>query len=73
MTVISLVSLLSQPQSKMDAPGTSSTVWLTKAVDISASYPVHVVAYTVPSLRRPPVLLVRQRVMCIGKLQVLMC
>ncbi len=36
----------------------SSTVWLTKAVDIAVSYPVHVVVYTVPSLRRPPVLLV---------------
>ena len=33
-------------------------MWLTKAVDISVSYPVHVVVYTVPSLRRPPVLLV---------------
>ena len=49
MTVISLVSLLSQPQSKMDAPGTSSTVWLTKAVDTAVSYPVHVVVYTVPT------------------------
>ena len=49
MTVISLVSLLSQPQSKMNTPGTSSTVWLTKAVDISVSYPVHVVVYTVPT------------------------
>ena len=46
----------------MDTPGASSTVWLTKAVDISVSYPVHVVVYVVPSLRRPPVLLVRQRV-----------
>ena len=36
----------------------SSTVWLTKAVDITVSYPVHVVVYTVPSLRKPPVLLV---------------
>ena len=34
-------------------------MWLTKAVDISVSYPVHVVVYTVPSLRRPPVLLVQ--------------
>ena len=67
--VIPLVSLLSQPQSKIDAPSTSSTVWLTKAVDISVSYPVHVVVYTVPSLRRPPVLLVRQRVIRGGKLQ----
>jgi len=30
---------------------------LTKAVDISVSYPVHVVVYTVPSLRRPYALL----------------
>ena len=43
---------------------TSSTVWLTKAVDISASYPVHVVVYTVPSLRRPPVLLVQKTDIC---------
>ena len=71
--VISPVSLLSQPRSKMDAPGTSSTVWLTKAVDISVSYPVHVVVYTVPSLRRPPVLLVCHGAMRGGKLQVLMC
>ena len=35
--VISLVSLLSQPQSKIDAPSASSTVWLTKAVDIAIS------------------------------------
>ena len=69
MTVISLVSLLSQPQSKMDAPGTSSTVWLTKAVDTAVSYPVHVVVYTVPSLRRPPVLLVPTQAMRGGKLQ----
>ena len=27
----------------------SSTVWLTKAVDISVSYPVHVVVYAVPT------------------------
>ncbi len=38
-------------------------MWLTKAVDISVSYLVHVVVYTVPSLRRPPVLLVRHRTM----------
>ncbi len=49
MSVIFPVSLLSQPRSKMDAPGTSSTVWLTKAVDISVSCPVHVVVYTVPT------------------------
>ena len=36
-------------------------MWLTKAVDISVSLLVHVVAYTVPSLRRPPVLLVHYR------------
>ena len=29
--------------------GASSTVWLTKAVDISVGYPVHVVIYTVPT------------------------
>ena len=69
--VISPVSLLSQPQSKIDTPGTSGTVWLTKAVDISVSLPVYVVVYTVPSLRRPPVLLVRHRVIRIGKLQTL--
>ena len=46
-------------------------MWLTKAVDISVSYPVHVVVYTVPSLRRPPVLLVHYRVMRGGKLQTL--
>ena len=46
-------------------------MWLTKAVDTSVSYPVHVVVYTVPSLRRPPVLLVCQRAMRIGKLQTL--
>ncbi len=72
MSVISLVSFLSQPQSKMDTPGTSSTVWLTKAVDISVSYPVHVVVYTVPSLRRPPVLLALTQAMYRGKLQILL-
>ena len=46
-------------------------MWLTKAVDISVSYLVHVVAYTVPSLRRPPVLLVCHGAMRIGKLQML--
>ena len=55
----------------MDTPGASSTVWLTKAVDIAVSYPVHVVVYTVPSLRRPPVLLVCHGAMRIGKLQML--
>ena len=54
------------PQFKQTFLGTSSTVWLTKAVDIEVSYPVHVVVYTVPSLRRPPVLLVRQRIICRG-------
>ena len=57
--VISLVSFLSQPQSKIDYLSTSSTVWLTKAVDTAVSLLVHVVVYTVPSLRRPPVLLVQ--------------
>ena len=46
-------------------------MWLTKAVDTAVSYPVHVVVYTVPSLRRPPVLLVCHRVMRGGKLQTL--
>ena len=45
----------------MNAPGASSTVWLTKAVDTAVSYLVHVVVYTVPSLRRPPVLLAHYR------------
>ena len=35
-------------------------MWLTKAVDTSVSLLVHVVVYTVPSLRRPPVLLVQR-------------
>ena len=43
-------------------------MWLTKAVDTSVSLLVHVVVYTVPSLRRPPVLLVRHRVIRRGKL-----
>ena len=43
-------------------------MWLTKAVDISVSLPVHVVVYTVPSLRRPPVLLVRHRTMRRGEI-----
>ena len=38
-------------------------MWLTKAVDTAVSYPVHVVVYAVPSLRRPPVLLVCHRTM----------
>ena len=67
--VISPVSLLSPASVKDERPSTSSTVWLTKAVDTAVSYPVHVVVYTVPSLRRPPVLLVRQRVIRGGKLQ----
>ena len=41
--------------------GTSSTVWLTKAVDTAVSLLVHVVVYAVPSLRRPPVLLVQRK------------
>ena len=48
--------------------GTSSTVWLTKAVDIAVSHPVHVVVYAVPSLRRPPVLLVHHRVVRRGEI-----
>ncbi len=47
-------------------------MWLTKAVDISVSYPVHVVVYTVPSLRRPPVLLALTQAMYRGKLQILL-
>ncbi len=66
--VISLVSLLNLTSAKASTLGTISTVWLTKAVDISVSLPVHVVVYTVPSLRRPPVLLVHKRVMHRGKL-----
>ena len=42
---------------------------MTKTVDITVSYPVHVVVYTVPSLRRPPVLLVLTQVMRGGELQ----
>ena len=49
MPVISPSHFLVQLQSKMSAPSTSSTVWLTKAVDISVSYPVHVVVYAVPT------------------------
>ena len=70
MSVISLVSSLNLASTKANILGTSSTVWLTKAVDTAVSYPVHVVVYTVPSLRRPPVLLVCHRVVCIGKLQI---
>ena len=69
MSVISLASLLNPASVKIDFLSTSSTVWLTKAVDITVSYPVHVVVYTVPSLRRPPVLLVHHRTMYRGKLQ----
>ena len=71
MSVISPVSFLGLTSVEAGIPSTSSTVWLTKAVDITVSYPVHVVVYAVPSLRRPPVLLVRHRAMRIGKLQVL--
>ena len=69
MSVISPVSFLNLTSAKASVLGTSSTVWLTKAVDISVSYPVHVVVYTVPSLRKPPVLLVCHRAMYRGKLQ----
>ena len=69
MSVISLVSFLNLASIKTNIPSTSSTVWLTKAVDTSVSYPVHVVVYTVPSLRRPPVLLVLTQAICGGKLQ----
>ncbi len=48
--------------------GTSSTVWLTKAVDTAVSLLVHVVVYAVPSLRRPPVLLVHHRVVRRGEI-----
>ena len=51
----------------------SSPPKLPMAVDTAVSYPVHVVVYAVPSLRRPPVLLVRQRIMRGGKLQALRC
>ena len=57
----------------MNTPSTSSTVWLTKAVDTAVDSPVHVVVYTVPSLRKPPVLLVRRRAICEGKLRVYQC
>ena len=33
----------------MSTPSTSSTVWLTKAVDTAVSLLVHVVVYTVPA------------------------
>ena len=49
MSVISLASFLSQLQLEIDTPSTSSTVWLTKAVDTSVSLLVHVVVYTVPT------------------------
>ena len=60
MSVISQSRFLIQLQLKQIFLGTSSTVWLTKAVDTAVSYPVHVVVYAVPSLRRPPVLLVQR-------------
>ena len=69
MSVISPVSFLGLTSVEAGIPSTSSTVWLTKAVDTAVSYPVHVVGYTVPSLRRPPVLLVRRGAMREGKLQ----
>ncbi len=69
MPVISRSHYLVQLRSKMDTPSTSSTVWLTKAVDTAVSLLVHVVVYAVPSLRRPPVLLVHQRVIRVGELQ----
>ena len=72
MSVISPVLFHGLPSIKAGIPSTSSTVWLTKAVDIAVSLLVHVVTYTSPGLRRPPVLLVRQRVMCMGKLQTLL-
>jgi len=50
MSVISLVSSLNLASTKANILGTSSTAWLTKAVDISVSSPVHVVVYAVPSL-----------------------
>ena len=70
--VISLASFLNLTSIKTGILGTSSTVWLTKAVDTAVSYPVHVVVYTVPSLRRPPVLLVHHRVIRGGKLWTLL-
>ena len=48
--------------------GTSSTVWLTKAVDTAVSYPVPVVLATSPGLRRPPVLLVCHKVIRRGEI-----
>ncbi len=53
MSVISLVSSLNLASTKANILGTSSTAWLTKAVDISVSYPVHVVVYTVPTCPAP--------------------
>ena len=43
-------------------------MWLTKAVDTAVSLPVYVVVYAVPSLRRPPVLLVHHRVIRGGEI-----
>ena len=73
MSIISPVSFLGLTSVKASILSTSSIVWLTKAVDTSVSYPVHVVTYTVPSLRRPPVLLVQtQTIHDGGKLQTLL-
>ena len=49
MSIISPVSFLGLTSVKASILSTSSTVWLTKAVDTSVSYPVHVVTYTVPA------------------------
>ena len=69
MSIISPVSFLGLTSVKASILSTSSTVWLTKAVDTAVSYPVPVVLAMSPGLRRPPVLLARQRVMRGGKLQ----
>ena len=69
MSVISLVSFHGLALIKTSTPSTSSTVWLTKAVDISVSQQLPVVLATSPGLRRPPVLLVLGRAICGGKLQ----
>ena len=53
MSIISPVSFLGLTSVKASILSTSSTVWLTKAVDISVSYPVHVVVYTVPTCPAP--------------------
>ena len=49
MSIIPPVSFLGLTSVKASILSTSSTVWLTKAVDTSVSYPVHVVVYTVPT------------------------